>query len=103
VKVRGYRIEIGEVESALHTLEPVKETVVKTEVTASGEESLIAYIVPERGPVPSVAGLRESLRKKLPGHMRPSRFVFLDALPLGPNGKGDRHALRLLAAFASRC
>ncbi|MGH7832138.1 MAG: amino acid adenylation domain-containing protein, partial [Candidatus Binatia bacterium] len=83
VKIRGYRIEIGEVESALESVEQVKEAVVlKREIAASGEEGLVAYIVPERKPPPSVASVRDALGEKLPSYMQPSRFVFLDALPL---------------------
>ncbi|MGH7832702.1 MAG: amino acid adenylation domain-containing protein, partial [Candidatus Binatia bacterium] len=94
VKIRGYRIEIGEVESALEAIEQVKEAaVVKMEIAGSGEENLVAYVVPKRNPAPTVASLRDALGKKLPSYMQPSRFVFLDALPLAPNGKIDRDAL----------
>ncbi|PYV61470.1 MAG: non-ribosomal peptide synthetase, partial [Acidobacteria bacterium] len=59
----------------------------------NGEPQLVAYIVPRGGPVPSISGLRASLRQSLPDYMIPSAFVVLDALPLTPSGKVDRPAL----------
>jgi len=88
VKVRGFRIEPGEVEAALRRLEGVADCAVV--VRADGaEERLVAYVVAS---VP-VDALRAALRATLPEHMVPGAFVALERLPLTPNGKVDRRAL----------
>ncbi|MFI5916524.1 amino acid adenylation domain-containing protein, partial [Dactylosporangium sp. NPDC051541] len=84
VKVRGFRVEPGEIEYALTAHPEVSAAV----VVADGQDRLVAYVVPA-----GVAGLREMLRERLPEFMVPSVFVGLDALPLSPNGKIDRSAL----------
>ena len=96
VKVRGYRIEMGEVEAALREEAGVAEaSVVAVEAAEEGrEKQLVAYIVGEdehRGL--TISELRRSLKERLPEHMIPSAFVMLEALPLTPNGKVDRKAL----------
>ncbi|MDH6493326.1 non-ribosomal peptide synthetase [Streptomyces sp. SAI-127] len=94
VKVRGFRIEPGEVEAALATHPRIRTAV----VTAAGEETdrrLVAHLVltdPAEG-IPAVGDLRAYLSDRLPAFMVPSVFVELDALPLTPNGKVDRKAL----------
>jgi amino acid adenylation domain-containing protein len=94
VKVRGYRIEIGEIEAALNQHPAVKDSVVMSRVRESlTEDSLIGYVVPKQQPVPSVAALRGYLKEKLPGYMIPSMFIPLAELPLTPNGKTDRSRL----------
>jgi amino acid adenylation domain-containing protein len=94
VKIRGVRVEVGEIESALLKLAEVKDAVVqKADVAGSTDEQLVAYIVPCRSPGPSVSELRRALEQNLPTYMLPSRFVLLDALPLTFNGKIDRKAL----------
>ncbi|MQY15423.1 Linear gramicidin synthase subunit D [Streptomyces sp. RB5] len=85
VKVRGYRIEPGEIESALLALPGVAQTA----VTARGD-TLAAYVV---GDSLDPAALRTALATVLPPHQIPGAFVELDALPLTPNGKLDRRAL----------
>ena len=93
VKVRGFRIELGEVESVLSRHPGVKETAVVAREDRSGEQRLMAYVVPgPDGPVTTVE-LREFLGVHLPGYMVPSQFVTIDRLPLTPNGKVDRRAL----------
>ena len=100
-KVRGYRVEVGEVEAALFGVDRVKEAVVvareepaAASTTSVGtSERLVAYIVPTGKPGPSVSGLRRAVSEKLPDYMIPSRFVFLETLPLTPNGKINRQAL----------
>jgi amino acid adenylation domain-containing protein len=87
VKVRGYRIEPGEVEAALARLPAVE-----TAVVAASEDRLVAWVVP-RGAAPAVPELRQALLRSLPEPLVPSTFVFLDALPLTPHGKVDRKAL----------
>ncbi|HEX8138450.1 MAG TPA: amino acid adenylation domain-containing protein, partial [Pyrinomonadaceae bacterium] len=93
VKVRGYRIEPGEVESILLEEEGVKECVVALREDAGGDKRLVAYVVGADGRGPSAAELRLSLKERVPDYMLPSAFVQLEALPLTPNGKLDRRAL----------
>jgi len=93
LKVRGHRVEPAEIESSLLSLDNVKEAAVATRPDSRGEPRLVAYVVAARKPAPSVPALRRALAKVLPGHMVPSAFVFLDALPLNDNRKVDRRAL----------
>src|SRR5205085_7995708 len=88
VKVRGFRIEPGEIESVLLAHPSVREAVVLPR--GEGEERrLVAWIVGEVQP----AELRPHLAAHLPDYMVPSAFVFLDAMPLTRHGKVDRRAL----------
>ena len=89
VKVRGYRVEISEVETALLEHPAVKETAVVGRQVPSGDTQLVAYFVPTEGHVPTVTALRSFVEGKLPDYMIPSAFVTLEALPLTPNGKLD--------------
>ncbi|MEU7876336.1 amino acid adenylation domain-containing protein, partial [Dactylosporangium sp. NPDC049140] len=86
LKVRGYRIEPGEVEYTL-TQHPAIDTAV---VVADELDRLVAYLMPA---VPPVEQLRAFLGDRLPAHLIPAVFVELDGLPLTPNGKVDRGAL----------
>jgi amino acid adenylation domain-containing protein len=93
VKVRGFRIELEEIESVLLTHPRIREAVVAAREDGAGDKQLVAYFV-GRGPGPvSVAELREHLRRTLPDYAVPSLFQRLPALPLTPNGKVDRRAL----------
>jgi amino acid adenylation domain-containing protein len=83
VKIRGFRIELGEIEAALARHPAVREAVV-----LARDQALIAYVAPAVN-----ADLRAFLRESLPDHMVPSGLVFLDAMPVTPNGKVDRKAL----------
>ncbi|WSD00376.1 amino acid adenylation domain-containing protein [Streptosporangium sp. NBC_01755] len=87
VKIRGHRIELGEIETAIRSADGVRNTVVTT-----GEQHLVAYVVPAAGPL-DTAVLREYLTGLLPEYMLPSVYVTLDELPLSSNGKLDRKAL----------
>ena len=93
VKVSGYRIEIAEVETALLALDAIKEAVVVAREDRSGDQQLVAYLVPKKQPGPTVTTFQRVLRGRLPDYMIPSAFVLLDALPLTPTGKVDRRAL----------
>jgi amino acid adenylation domain-containing protein len=94
VKVRGFRIETGEVAAALVALPRVADAVVvhrREDRDPAG--LLVGYVVATPGPEPTWSELRSGLRETLPEHMVPGAFVVLDALPLFPNGKVDRAVL----------
>ncbi|MET0398422.1 MAG: amino acid adenylation domain-containing protein, partial [Longimicrobiaceae bacterium] len=94
VKVRGFRVEPGEIESALLAHPAVRECVVVARQEVAGGASLVAYVVVgDAADAPDAAELRRHLRATLPEHMVPAHFVALAALPLTPNGKLDRGAL----------
>jgi acyl carrier protein len=93
IKIRGYRIDPGEIETALSVLDAIKEVIVVGSEDESGEQRLVAYTVPGRHPAPTVSELCSFLKQKLPDYMVPSTFVFLETLPLTPNGKVNRRAL----------
>jgi len=92
IKIRGFRVEPGEIEAALAACPDVAAAVVVAREQAPGDWRLVAYFVPE-GTTPSPSELRHRLRATLPEHMVPSIFEALDALPLSANGKLDRNAL----------
>jgi amino acid adenylation domain-containing protein len=93
VKIRGHRVEIAEVETALLELEGVQETAVVSWQKSPGITSLVAYIVPAGPHRPQVQMLRRRLADQLPDYMVPALFVMLEALPHTPTGKVDRRAL----------
>ena len=93
VKVRGFRIEVGEIEMALLGHDAIKETAVWVHEEQSGDKRLVGYLVPSGKQMPNVTELRQFLARTLPEYMIPSTFITLDALPLTPNGKLDRLAL----------
>ncbi len=92
IKVRGIRIEVGEVEAALAMHPNVRAAVVVARKNGVGETELVAYVVPVRSSI-SAQAFRSHLGHLLPVAMVPSVFVMLDALPLTANGKVDRRAL----------
>ncbi len=102
VKLRGFRVEPGEVEAALDALPGVREAVVEAREEEPGEVRLVAYVVPGEGEAPEAAVLRAALGERLPSYMVPSAWVFMDALPLTANGKTDRAALPRPAPGAGR-
>ena len=93
VKVRGFRVELGEVESALAVHSAIKETVVFAEEVTAGDKRLVAYVVYQPGESLTASELRRLVRTTLPEYMVPSFFVKLDRMPLTPNGKVNRRAL----------
>jgi amino acid adenylation domain-containing protein len=94
VKIRGIRIEIAEIETALAAAPGIAEAVVVARDELPEDRCLAAYVVPHAGQAaPSAPRLREFLKRRLPDASIPSAFVVLDALPLTPSGKTDRSAL----------
>ncbi|MFQ5853284.1 MAG: amino acid adenylation domain-containing protein, partial [Candidatus Binatia bacterium] len=93
VKVRGFRIELEEIEVVLGQHPAVRETVVMAREDKPKNKRLVAYVVSKQETCPTVTELRSFLKEKLPNHMIPTAFVMLEALPLTPNGKVDRKVL----------
>jgi len=96
VKIRGNRVELGEIEVVLRQHEGIEEVVVVAQEDSAGDKYLAAYVVPKGETPPSVTDLRKYLKQKLAEYMIPTAFVMLEALPLTPNGKVDRQALPAL-------
>jgi amino acid adenylation domain-containing protein len=101
IKIRGFRVELGEIESALTQHQLVRESVVVAKENAAGDKRLVAYIVPKK-PASINGELREFLKQKLPEYMVPTSFVVLDSLPLTASGKVNRRALPAPDDFANR-
>ncbi len=93
VKLRGIRVELGEIEAALKLHPAVKQAVAELRERMPHEPQLVAYLVPQNGALPSSEELRQFLQAKLPTALLPAAFVTLEKLPLTPNGKVDREAL----------
>lgn len=94
VKVRGFRIEAGEIEAVLAQHPEVRQAAVVVHDQIKGEKRLLACVVPWRRPELTVNELRAFLKTRLPEYMIPDLFAFADALPLTSNGKIDRIALQ---------
>ena len=93
VKLRGLRIEPGEIEALLAQHAAVETAVVAVRADAPGGDALVAYVVAAPGAAPTPAGLRAHLRERLPEYMLPAAFVLLPELPRTASGKVDRGAL----------
>ena len=93
IKIRGFRIEPNEIVAVLNEHPDVRESLVVTRDIAGGDKRLVAYLVPANGSQPAHTALENFLRVRLPEYMVPAIFVWLDDLPLNPNGKVDRNAL----------
>lgn len=98
VKLRGYRIEPSEIESAIATHPGVREASVMVRPDGRGEQRLVAFVVARNAATkPDLGDLRQHVGARLPKHMIPQAFVFLDTLPQTPNLKIDRTALARMA------
>jgi nonribosomal peptide synthetase DhbF len=93
VKLRGFRVELGEVEAAMAGQGAIADCVAVVREDRPGDQRLVVYVVPRSECVVDAGALRACLRDQLPGYMVPSAVVVLDSLPLTPNGKVDRRAL----------
>ncbi|HVT28657.1 MAG TPA: amino acid adenylation domain-containing protein, partial [Lacipirellulaceae bacterium] len=98
IKLRGYRIELEEIEAVLRRHPDIRQVCVVAEREGAGVKRLLAYCVPAANVTLSESALREHLRSALPQYMLPETFVTLDALPLAANGKVDREKLPSPAA-----
>ncbi|NDJ18218.1 non-ribosomal peptide synthetase [Myxacorys almedinensis] len=93
IKLRGIRIELGDIETTLRQVPGVREGVVMARDFGSSENRLVAYVVLDQVLNPSIEEIHRFLQTKLPDYMVPAAFVALEALPLNPNQKVDRRAL----------
>jgi len=93
VKVRGYRVELGEIETALNQHTAVQECVVVAREDVPGDKRLVAYVVPAPGHDVDSAELRSWVKSRVPEYMVPVAWIELAQLPLSPNGKVDRKNL----------
>ncbi|HEY3873468.1 MAG TPA: amino acid adenylation domain-containing protein [Actinocrinis sp.] len=100
IKVRGHRVEPGEIEAALLGHDAIRAAVVRPTASASGEPQLTAYILPRGDAVPPPEKLREFLLRTLPEAMAPTAYVVLASFPLTPSGKVDYDALPVSAVTA---
>jgi amino acid adenylation domain-containing protein len=97
VKIRGFRIELGEIESVLGSHHGVQEIVVTSSETPMGHQQLVAYVVSTTRGRTHEKEILIYARQKLPDYMIPAALVYVDSLPVTPNGKVDRKALAALA------
>lgn len=94
IRVRGFRVEIAEIEAALQELSEVKLAAARSQQSARTGERLIAYLQLEEGsPDLTLEGLRKKLKQSLPDYMLPTDLVLMDVLPFLPSGKVDRRSL----------
>ena len=91
IKIRGYRVELGEIESVLQECELVKQAVVLAKEYREGSKQLVGYVVSNNEF--NKEAILSHLSNKLPGYMIPSLWVEMESLPLTPNGKIDKKAL----------
>lgn len=96
VKIRGFRVELGEIEAALAEIPGVARM-----AALADQGSIIAYVVHDAGATVDAEAARRTVANRLPAYMVPSRIIVVPALPVTPNGKVDRTALRAMAADAA--
>lgn len=100
VKLRGQRIDLGDIEASLRNMPEVREAVLVKKAFGDGDERLLAFLVLRAAPAAWPAALdavRQQAKLALPQHMVPGAFTAIEQLPLSPNGKIDRNALLALA------
>ena len=93
VKLRGFRIDLGEIEAVLRQQEETSEVVVVTRENMQGEHRVVAYVVLHRNQQVTIEELRTFVMQRLPTFFAPAAFVLLEVIPRLPNGKVDRRAL----------
>jgi natural product biosynthesis luciferase-like monooxygenase protein len=92
-KIRGHRVELGEIEALLNEHATVRESVVIVKETPGGDKRLVAYVVARAGQKPTSSQLRQYTQERVPDYMVPAQFVFMTEFPQTPNRKTDRKAL----------
>ncbi|NDC78555.1 MAG: non-ribosomal peptide synthetase, partial [Chitinophagia bacterium] len=100
LKVRGVRIELGDVTATLLRCAHVREAVVLAEPDGEGSNRLRAWVTLKEGVDAKESNIRDSLLELLPGYMVPFRIHVIATIPLTPHGKTDQRALRMIAAEA---
>lgn len=93
VKLRGFRVELGEIEHRLRALPSIRDALVLIRLDHAGDQKVVAYVTCRSRPVPTVKAIRSHAAEALPSYMVPNHVVFLDELPKTSNGKVDRNAL----------
>lgn len=93
IKLRGHRVELGEIEAVLKEHDSVAEAAVVVREDTPGDQRLVAYLVPSAAASPDLESLRKHARRLLPAHMCPVAWRIISKIPLTPNGKLDRGAL----------
>lgn len=101
IKIRGIRVEPGEIEMVLAKHPCVREALVELRRNSNESDCLVAYVIPQADPPPSADEIRRHAREQLPAHMIPEAVVFLDQWPRLPTGKLDRRALPEPTAVAN--
>jgi acyl carrier protein len=94
VKIRGHRVEVDEIETLVRQCPGIRDAAIVARESHGGDVRLVAFVAGSDGADAST--WRESLRRRVPEHMIPVRFIHLDALPMTPSGKVDRQALAAL-------
>jgi hypothetical protein len=93
VKLRGFRIELNEINEALIDQSQVKESLVLLREDKPGDKHIVAYLVLDADEIEALSQIKAALKRRLPDYMLPSAYLLLNKLPLTPNGKVDRKAL----------
>ncbi|MBN1481964.1 amino acid adenylation domain-containing protein [candidate division KSB1 bacterium] len=93
IKIRGFRVELGEIQALVDSIKDVKESLVVAREDVENQQRIVAYVILKEGGTFDPAPFNDILREKLPGYMLPASYVQLEDFPLTPNGKIDRKAL----------
>jgi amino acid adenylation domain-containing protein len=97
IKIRGFRVELTEIESVLAAHPGIEQAVVTAPVEGDPRQQMTAYLKRKNGSSPEIADCHDFLRSRLPEYMIPARIVFLEAVPLTSNGKVDYGALNQIS------